>query len=250
MEPMEIILLIAGGLIFILSFFISDTKTASGERKELSKDEAERLADQELAKLRGKIDMLTQEVLGEAMERTKRSLEKLSNEKIMAVNEYSDTVLTEIHKNHEEAMFLYDMLNNKHTSLKNAIGEINRAVKDAEAVREAFARPVQEEEVRDEALPQGQSAFNGRSAGWTEASSVPMPFYMAASEQGEQTSERPEGMGQEQADLSWIQEGQERNNNLKILELYRQGKSVVSIAKELDLGVGEVKLVVDLFKNQ
>ena len=141
MEPMEIILLIAGGLIFILSFFISDTKTASGERKELSKDEAERLADQELAKLRGKIDMLTQEVLGEAMERTKRSLEKLSNEKIMAVNEYSDTVLTEIHKNHEEAMFLYDMLNNKHTSLKNAIGEINRAVKDAEAVREAFARP-------------------------------------------------------------------------------------------------------------
>lgn len=41
-----------------------------------------------------------------------------------------------------------------------------------------------------------------------------------------------------------------RNNNERILELYNQGKSKVAIAKELGLGVGEVKLVIDLFRNQ
>lgn len=32
-------------------------------------------------------------------------MERLTNEKIMAVNEYSDTVLEEINKNHKEAVF-------------------------------------------------------------------------------------------------------------------------------------------------
>lgn len=39
------------------------------------------------------------------------------------------------------------------------------------------------------------------------------------------------------------------NNNDKILRLYRAGISSVDIAKELGLGVGEVKLVINLFKG-
>ena len=39
------------------------------------------------------------------------------------------------------------------------------------------------------------------------------------------------------------------NSNDKILTLYRQGLSKVAIAKELGLGVGEVKLVIDLFQG-
>ena len=39
------------------------------------------------------------------------------------------------------------------------------------------------------------------------------------------------------------------NHNGKILELFKQGKSEVEIAKEMGLGVGEVKLVVDLYDN-
>ncbi len=40
-----------------------------------------------------------------------------------------------------------------------------------------------------------------------------------------------------------------RNNNERILELHRSGKSNMAIAKELGLGIGEVKLVIDLFKG-
>ena len=40
------------------------------------------------------------------------------------------------------------------------------------------------------------------------------------------------------------------NSNERILELHKRGKSNVAIAKELGLGVGEVKLVIDLFENK
>ena len=43
---------------------------------------------------------------------------------------------------------------------------------------------------------------------------------------------------------------QGRNYNDRVLELYKSGKSNVAIARELNLGVGEVKLVIDLYKNR
>lgn len=39
------------------------------------------------------------------------------------------------------------------------------------------------------------------------------------------------------------------NKNERVLALHKQGKSNVAIAKELGLGVGEVKLIIDLFKE-
>ena len=73
-----------------------------------------------------------EETSEDVVEKAERSLERLTNEKIMAVNEYSDTVLQEIHKNHEEAMFLYDMLNNKHANIKDTVSKVDKAVKAAE----------------------------------------------------------------------------------------------------------------------
>ena len=40
-----------------------------------------------------------------------------------------------------------------------------------------------------------------------------------------------------------------KNSNEKILAMYNEGKSNMAIAKELDLGIGEVKLVIDLFRE-
>ena len=39
------------------------------------------------------------------------------------------------------------------------------------------------------------------------------------------------------------------NHNLQILSLHKSGKSSVEIARELGLGTGEVKLVIDLFEE-
>ena len=121
MDIMEIILLIAGGIIFLLSFFIPDRRTQASAA--VSEDEVQSLITRELGTVREHVDDVVEEAISCSMEKTERSLERLSNEKIMAVSEYSDTVLGEIHKSHEEIMFLYDMLNNKHISLKNTVAE-------------------------------------------------------------------------------------------------------------------------------
>ena len=44
-------------------------------------------------------------------------------------------------------------------------------------------------------------------------------------------------------------ESNKENNNDRILSLHKKGMSSVDIAKELGLGVGEVKLVINLFKG-
>lgn len=244
MDVMEIILLAAGVLVFILSFLIPVKRTENSEEtRGLAKEEIRTLVAEELESVRGHVDDVVEEAVSYSIEKTERSLERLSNEKIMAVSEYSDTVLAEIHKNHEEVMFLYDMLNDKHKNLKNTVSEINRTVKEAaETKREAeevvntFQKLAPETvipaENKTETPPERLSA------------AVPAAIPEALREPLRETA-LPSGA------ISFTQEQDEqgRNYNDRILELYKKGKSKVAIAKELNLGVGEVKLVIDLYKN-
>lgn len=231
MEMMEIILLAAGGIIFILSFFIPDKKGASGSLGRSAENEIKELVSREMESMRVHVDEVVEESVAEAMEKTERSLERLTNEKIMAVSEYSDTVLTEIHKNHEEAVFLYDMLNNKHTSLKNTVAEVNTVVREAEEAMHSL----------EQRIPEVVGAIDRggeEAAAWSQAEAE---VAETVAEQGEAVAVPEE----------WPTDGeQDYNNNEKILRLYRQGKSAVMIAKELELGIGEVRLVIDLFRKQ
>ena len=300
MEITEIVLLIAGGIIFILSFLIPDKKgEVSEQSRELVQEEIADMVSREMESVRGHVDGVVEEAVTYAIEKTERSLERLSNEKIMAVNEYSDTVLSEIHKNHEEAMFLYDMLNSKHTNLKDTVSAVNRTVKEVEekvnslkamtnvsvnpqvsaqefhpmnvqtantvppaavavqqTTRSVNAVPSALERLASIAAPQRASTPVQAApvsvsvvpapvqAAPVPVSVVPAPVQAAAMS----SSAAPVSAGR----VSFLQEkavdGQ--NNNERILELYRNGKSKVAIAKELGLGVGEVKLVIDLFRNQ
>ena len=133
MSTLQIILLIVGIVIFVVSFFIP-----GGKENELSVDdpavkkELKKLVTEEIEDTKEQIDGMINEAIDLSMDKTERKLERLTNEKIMAVNEYSDTVLAEIHKNHEETMFLYDMLNDKHQNIKNTVSEVNKTVKKVE----------------------------------------------------------------------------------------------------------------------
>lgn len=237
---MEIVLLIVGGVIFILSFFIPERKSElSGQSRELAKEDISQLVNREMESVRSHVDEVVEEAVSYAMEKTERSLERLSNEKIMAVSEYSDTVLAEIHKNHEEAMFLYDMLNSKHINLKNTVSEVNRTVKEAEETVTSFRQ------LAPEPVNQGETKIVSGPAE-VKAESV------SVSRRQEEAENRQADQEQAAGRVSFLEEtgADGRNNNERILELYRQGKSKVAIAKELGLGVGEVKLVIDLFQNQ
>ena len=54
---------------------------------------------------------------------------------------------------------------------------------------------------------------------------------------------------QQNATIEKEEQSYNNNNNEKILRLHKLGKSETAIAKDLGLGVGEVKLVIDLFKQ-
>lgn len=214
MGAMEIVLLAAGGIVFVLSFFIPTGKTADAGTKKLVEKEVKNVVAQEMDEVKERIEDIVDETVDYAVEKTERSLERVSNEKIMAVNEYSDTVLEDINKNHQEVMFLYDMLNDKHENIKSTVSQIEKTVKEAEAA--SIQPPVQE-----------LSAEEAKEA--DRVQEVP------EESQAEDISFRDEGFDKE-------------NRNEKILELHNAGRTNVEIAKELGLGVGEVKLVIDLFK--
>ena len=85
MEMLEIVLLFAGGIIFILSFFIPDKKReTAGQTKAVAKEEISELVSKELQSVRSHVDDVVEESVTYAMEKTERALERLSNEKIMA----------------------------------------------------------------------------------------------------------------------------------------------------------------------
>ena len=227
MGILEIVLLIAGIIIFTGSFFLPlGGEKNTGIDKKAAKEEIHGLVEEEMNTVRSKMQGKMEETSEDAIEKAERSLERLTNEKIMAVNEYSDTVLQEIHKNHEEAMFLYDMLNSKHANIKDTVSKMDKAVK---AVKNKTAENKTAEDKAAADKTAGTVAEEKKSDTLQTESLIQL-----------ENSPQIGFMGET------VQEGQ--NNNEKILGMHRQGKSTVAIAKELGLGVGEVKLVIDLYK--
>ncbi len=220
MTPMEITLLILGVVIFSLSFIIRDKSPDGGIDEEKLRDEVRRITDREYDSMSLKVKEATDSSIEYAMEKSERALEKISNEKIMAVSEYSTTILDEINKSHKEVMFLYDMLTDKQTDLKNTV---RKAEATAKEVTDAGKKAVKNSETDNK-----DSEANVQ----TEAKDI------------SESAPAPETMG------PLINENADRVDNTdKIIELHKSGRSNVEIAKELNLGVGEVSLIIDLFER-
>lgn len=386
MSATEIILIVIGAAIFLLGYLMPARKKDIDEEVQLiSEDEVRKLIAGETEHVKDQIADIVEETVNYSIEKAERAMERVTNEKIMAINEYSDTVLEEINKNHKEVVFLYDMLNDKHDNLMSTINEasmaadeIKQTVRDAELtaaeaadkidevlqaaddaadiIRDAEdaaaqaqdamrtvmktventksdlasihdAQPYQEdvvEEVQklirdddnpvptvlvreDEPVLADASEIIGEGSFaeeiWEESAEdtpdIPaeeteefMPItprrveiihrsdgdYVAEEEDDISTSEAFASMGffaprtdgaeksgrrtrrsprrermQENAASVDIQfdQGKDngRNSNERILELHKAGKSNMAIAKELGLGLGEVKLVIDLFEG-
>lgn len=140
MGILEVVLLAVGAIIFLVSFCIPvKEEKLKEETRSLAAEEVKSLVAEELEAVRERLTEYSEEEIKEQIDKSERTMERISNEKIMAVNEYSDTVLDEIHKNHEEVVFLYDMLKNKKESLSESydkadlnLQELLQQVKDSE----------------------------------------------------------------------------------------------------------------------
>lgn len=161
MSAIEIVLIIIGVVVFLLGYLLPARKKELDEEVQLiSEDEVRKMVTGEIEGVRSKISDIVDETVNYAIEKTERAMERVTNEKIMAVNEYSDTVLEEINKNHKEVVFLYDMLNDKHDNLMTTINEatqaadgIKQTVKDAEITANEAAGNVKDAEaISNEAI--------------------------------------------------------------------------------------------------
>ena len=145
MSALEVILVLLGLAIFVASFVIPESKKKlQKDDVKLGEEKIRELVDVQMKDAKDQLSDVVQETVTYAVEKSERGLERLTNEKIQAVNEYSSTVLDEIHKNHEEVVFLYDMLNDKHKSLTEVVAEaevtasrVRQKVQDAPSVQES-----------------------------------------------------------------------------------------------------------------
>lgn len=289
MGIIEIVLIILGIVVFIGSFLLPAGKGAQAQISEqLNEETIREMVEKEVDEAKGRIGDIVDETITYAMEKTERSMDRLTNEKIMAVNEYSDTVLEEINKNHKEVVFLYDMLNDKHENIKTTVSEVDKKVSEVkQTVKDAEILVKEVESSAEEAV----SNVNVVPAVHTvavapEAAAVhvppPVPPVPPVSEPVVQEPEfkpmelkkvEPERVidtavnetaavpasepaedaasaAEVEVTLNATGHSGNRNSNERILELHKKGKSNMAIAKELGLGIGEVKLVIDLFEGQ
>lgn len=218
MTTLEIILLITGLLFIIISFLLSERFTGK-KNTSLDKEEVRDLLLEEIETVKNKLDLNLEETVDTTLDKTYRDLEKVSNEKIMAVSEYSDSVLEEIQKNHKEVIFLYNMLTDKEEKLKGAVAKAEKAKIEVNSL-------IQKTEQKVNTNKTDMSPENEKEK-----------------QSGNDTSLSKEIEGKKTPEIKVI------NHNQKIMELYEQGLSKTDIAKKLGLGLGEVRLVLDLFKG-
>lgn len=281
MLGLEIALLIGGAIIFIVSFLIPvKQKEASEDVKGMIEAEVKKKVGEEIDGLRNHIDDVVDETVTYAQEKTERSLERITNEKIMAVNEYSDTVLDEINKNHQEVMFLYDMLNDKQENLKDAVSEANQAAKSAhenaakaseaaEVAKETATKVNEATEVAMETVSMVNEAAEEQTfKALTPTATVPVENTISmnkvrtlkwaafAQEQADEMLEtNPEAFADDDRDVvkeleeyfAGADEAASQNAlHNEIITLHKLGQSDVEIAKSLNMGVGEVALIIGL----
>lgn len=332
MTTLEILLLILGAVIFIASFIVPESKSElDAADRQLTQEKLQELLQEEMKNVRSQVADAVDETVHYSMEKTERGLERLTNEKMTAVSEYAQTVLEDIHKNHEEVMFLYDMLNDKHENLKETATEVSMAVKEAsarvsklDAARAAepeidpdkpiesvmedarTGKPIVEENFepislsgieklkrREDSLHEMDKAAESvvkkaiaqspvipkekkpapaeekdekpaEPAVKTEEKTAAKPAAEPAKKEkpAKQAESKPKKTAkakteakpqqtQESGDIALSLQPitDSSNKNERVLALHKQGKSNVAIAKELGLGVGEVKLIIDLFKE-
>lgn len=217
-----VIALVIIGLIFIFSSFFLSEAVADSTAQEtpvqmpeiaFSEEQRQQLhkdVEEELRSIRdGYLYQFQEQAAGTA------------NEKMLALGDYAVSVCDEIEKNHKEAMFLYSMLGDKEKELKLLVEQVDTLKQELQVLSEEVGETARE----SQNIAQNADDFEQTMH---TADAMDVDF-----EQLDEQTESP----------------QTDNANEIILDLKKSGMSIIEIAKQLGLGVGEVKLVVDLYEG-
>lgn len=274
MAGMEIFLIIIGVTAIIGSFVFEKTLEKNDNTNENNSGVTEAMLEEQVSKA-------VDHILDDRIEETEAKMDKLSNEKIMAVGDYSDNVLKEIDKNHDEVMFLYSMLNEKEKEVKNAVNDVENIKRSINVIAdnekadkadksETFANNqinnnikntrVSKEtisdvsDMKDELLTlqekKAEETMEINNVSVKDNNNSNLTISTAKDNRDKTEKNLNLNTGKKNKGVAIAHKDVKKNNNNKILELYSKGMSNIDIAKKLNLGIGEVRLVVDLYRNK
>ena len=230
------ILLLIGVVFMIGSFFVTEKLSPSelNQIAELSEEELKRIIDRGLKNAETRIEDAIDEQVDQSSEKVDRSLEKVTNDKIMAISEYSDTVIESMNKTHNEIMFLYSMLNDKHTELTGMAADLQRLAADVRSLEEKAPLTA------PQAAPE-------RAATVSAASAVTLVPVEKADTTGRETAAAP---AEQKEEMPETEETKQEGLHAEILKLKKLGMTEDQIAKKLGIGIGEVRLVNGLYRGE
>lgn len=239
MTALEITLIVIGVVFLVGSFFVSDKLCQKDvdQIAKMSEEELRVILDRQLEKAKAEIQNAIETGIDETTEETKRALEKETNDKINGISEYSDTVLESINKSHNEIMFLYSMLNDKHKDLTDLAANLQKLTTNLHDVEQQMTEKTLRAQAR---LQQPEPAIEKPVKVQKKEIPVEKKVKPESIKKAVEVKKKPE------TDT----EINEKNDNDAILRLHAEGKSDVEIAKLLDRGLGEVRLVIGLHRGE
>jgi len=258
MVILEVILAVCGILCIVASFLLTEDEQKTSEQAK--QPEKTVLSDGQKEEIRRQVNELVTEELNAINERTEASLDKISNTKILEMNDYADTVMGEINKSHNEAVFLYDMLNEKAKEVKNTVKDVNIAKHEVKKMQnDIAAEPVSSVQ---QAVPSQQEQTDNAAYTATvrDVAKERLSELVKQSNEKARISEE-QGKSKNQAgklksivsgepEIDEIPENPQDGSPESIVYLYRKGMTVRDIAKQLGIGVGEVSLIIGLHEKE
>lgn len=228
MVAVEIMLIIIGVAFLVGSFFIVEKLSQKDldQITMMSESDLKSVAEKQVRNIRSQVETSAEEIVDESLEVVKRGLEKETNKKIMAVSEYSDTVIEQINKTHNEIIFLYSMLNDKYSETAALVGNMQK-----------YAKQIREFDVDATMAKLGIVANNPvvveKTTEMKELENVPANIEETKSVENIESDDKLDGL----------------SKNERILALHQEGMNEVEIAKKLNCGLGEIRLVLGLYNE-
>jgi hypothetical protein len=241
MTILEIVLLIIGLGLCIGSFFVSERLSEKDRENltKLTKEQIEEIIKDKMADARVETEDKLSAIIDSAMAELDRRTDKETNEKILEISQYSDTVLESVDKSHKEVTFMYSMLNDKHQAMVEMTKKLSElqdtlVALDASVNRKLDLLKDKELEIEEEKqkLAKEREAFIAEKENQEKEEQKTISFTEALAQK-------------------YSEENQpiKANDNMQILAMADEGMSDVEIAKQLGRGLGEVKFVIGLYQE-
>ncbi len=232
MSPVEIIFVLLGIAILIASCFVGSKENKS-DAAVLLPEETLELQKQELKKY---ADRIFEEKSEDVVVRTDDYLSKISNEKIMSVNDFSMQILEKIDANHKEVVFLYDMLNQKEDEIKQTVQQFNNEKQEMQEVVGDIIKLTKQIKSTIQKTDDSKTTSVEKNK-----RTEPKKITSKTPAQVKAVENRTDGQ------MEFAEMMQADRQKEEVLKLHKQGKSVLEISKAMGMGQGEVKLIIGLY---